>query len=565
MLTTNFPELRPGQREVIDRVLAAPTRFVLLSAPTGAGKSVIAAYIAEAVRESGRDWGGARSVFLTSTKQLQAQYRRDFPAMAEIKGMNNYPCQVLRLAGCDEHGCDERGDDYWEPTCDRGPCHDGPRGMRRWARAGCELKNGGCDYYDARREAANGPFVLANYKYFMLAQRDQTAPKQPILGDFALSVCDEAHTAVDQMISAQTTEWSRRAIRLLRAYKIRTDFLDSETLEEARDMVEVSVNKARYIRDRLPPDAPATTAPDGAPSYGRMTPRKKLTRELVKLEALRDAGPGCVWDPEERKLVDTTLTMESCERHLWKGVPKVVLMSATINRQTARTLDIPEEYLTVIEPEATIPSERRPVAIIEDAPWMNTYSWKDTDGKAFRQWIVLIDRILEHAAHVRTIVHTSSYDQAALLAAHSTHRRRIITHGRGQSPDGVRRYLKAPAGAVLASPAVDTGVDFPDDQCRVQIIAKMPWERETRVIKAIEGEHPGYRDCRAVLRMVQQAGRSTRSPQDASATFIIDSNVMKFTRGSRRNLWPEWFYESMEFLPREGVRDMLAITLADIR
>ena len=567
-LTSKFPEFRPGQQDVVDRILAAPTRFVMLSAPTGAGKSVIAAHVAEAVRDRERDTGGARSVFLTSTKMLQNQYRVDFPMMAEIKGMRNYPCQILKLAGCDAPDCDERSDQYWEPTCDRGPCHDKARGMARWARTECELRNAGCDYYDARREAEHGPFMLANYAYYMLAQRDQTGPREPLFGQFDLAVCDEAHAVVDLLIKAQSTEWGRRSVAFLRSQRVRTDFLSADTLEEAAEAARTAANKLIYLIAHTPPDESATNETDGAPTYGRPTRRKRLKAELEKVKKLiaAETSTGFVWDPENHRLVDTTLTSGSCEQHLWKGVPKILLMSATINEQTARTLGIPADQLTVIEAEPAIPAEQRPFALISGAPWLNYHTWKDTSGKSFRQWIVLIDRILDETPKVKTIIHVNSYPQADLLAAHSAHRARIINHGRGRAADGVARYLAAGDGAVLVSPAVDTGVDFPYDDCRVQIIAKMPWERTDPVVQAIEAAHPGYRDCRAVLKMVQQAGRSTRAPDDASVTFAVDSMILsKFTSGDNAKLWPGWFWESMEVLPRENVRGMLDIVVGGTR
>src|SRR4051812_21656735 len=82
------PTPRRGQIEAIRFVLDsfdAGKRFVILEAPTGAGKSAIGLTVADVY---------SNSYYLTIQKILQAQIIRDYAGcgMVELKGRNAYPC-----------------------------------------------------------------------------------------------------------------------------------------------------------------------------------------------------------------------------------------------------------------------------------------------------------------------------------------------------------------------------------------------------------------------------------------------------------------------------------------
>lgn len=78
-----FPAWHSIQKQSLEAVLRSPYRTSVLCAPTGAGKSLIAAALVRyyALR-------GLRCVILTATKALQDQYTHDdFPFLQDIRGM----------------------------------------------------------------------------------------------------------------------------------------------------------------------------------------------------------------------------------------------------------------------------------------------------------------------------------------------------------------------------------------------------------------------------------------------------------------------------------------------
>jgi ATP-dependent DNA helicase DinG len=87
----NFPfgHMRDNQRRVFQEITDAfnsEYKYVILEAPTGSGKSAIAV-------TTGLTLG--TSYILTSTKDLQAQYQRDFPFIRTARGMSNFACLAI--------------------------------------------------------------------------------------------------------------------------------------------------------------------------------------------------------------------------------------------------------------------------------------------------------------------------------------------------------------------------------------------------------------------------------------------------------------------------------------
>jgi ATP-dependent DNA helicase DinG len=83
-----FPNLRENQSHVLNEIataFASDYKYILLEAPTGFGKSPVAIAVALTL---------GTSYICTSTKDLQAQYARDFPFVRVAKGKNNFICAV---------------------------------------------------------------------------------------------------------------------------------------------------------------------------------------------------------------------------------------------------------------------------------------------------------------------------------------------------------------------------------------------------------------------------------------------------------------------------------------
>lgn len=98
----------------------------------------------------------------------------------------------------------------------------------------------------------------------------------------------------------------------------------------------------------------------------------------------------------------------------------------------------------------------------------------------------------------------------------------------------VEDFKQRQAGAILVSPSVGEGYDFPGDQCRWQFVCKIPFpDGRNRIIRARSEDDKEYGAFMAINKLVQIFGRIMRSKQDWGENFIGDDHL-------------EWF------LPRYG-------------
>jgi Rad3-related DNA helicase len=96
---------------------------------------------------------------------------------------------------------------------------------------------------------------------------------------------------------------------------------------------------------------------------------------------------------------------------------------------------------------------------------------------------------------------------------------------------------------------LDRGVDLPDEQCRVVIIAKVPYpylgDRQVNARLHSKGGQVWY-NVQTVRSIVQMTGRGVRHEDDWCVSYIIDSQFNNlWSRG--RGLFPLWWKEAMEW------------------
>ena len=87
------------------------------------------------------------------------------------------------------------------------------------------------------------------------------------------------------------------------------------------------------------------------------------------------------------------------------------------------------------------------------------------------------------------------------------------------------KHIKS-KNTVLVSSSLQEGVDLKDDLSRFQIIVKLPWLSlaDPRTKKLTDQNNKWY-STEMWRRLIQSWGRSTRSSDDSSDTFILDSHV----------------------------------------
>lgn len=529
-LPPKFAEWRPidrlrTQEDVVIAAACSDKRFVILNAPTGTGKSSIAMGVASLL--------GGRSLYLTQTKGLQAQLTTDFSPMglAEIKGQANYPCLYFE---------EPDRTNYHLPGCDEGPCH---------ANVPCIFRDTSCYYYSAVRRASKSNLVNANYSYWMHTRRFS----EPfVIGKFDNLILDEAHDAAQSLADFVQIYIDRSEVSKLLDLAIPGGSSIDEWVEWAR-------------HDALPRCKTAlegTAALVSLSNSGVATLRrlKRLDDHLTGLAYAMDwkrvdapdppawvPGTTTDWVIEEHKdgvTFQPVWASGYAEAYLFAGIPRVFLVSATVTPKDAQYLGIPRDDLEYLEYPSPFKREIRPVFSVPTV----RVGRKMVLGEE-RIWVNRIDQIIEKEAidkNHKGIIHSVSYDRAQLIFAMSKHSDIIEIHDRKKAKYAIERYRRADPPYVLLSPSVSTGWDFPMDEARFQIIAKMPFiDSRPAVIGARARADRQYLDYVALVTLIQMCGRGVRSEDDYCITYIIDDNFGDWFYRRNRKLIPKWFRSAL--------------------
>jgi Rad3-related DNA helicase len=484
-LGDKFRDWRRGQLDLIVKCVQSGKRFIGLPLPTGSGKTLIAVALAKLLAEE------HDSVILTATKSLQDQISRDFRGVFTMKGRDNYPCELLDN----------------KDHCGNGPCVEGEP---------CAYITGGCSYFDSLRMAQASITVNTNYAYYLASEHYSVG-----IGRRSLVICDEAHELRNWILNFLTVRLSVRR------------FNDLNWL-------------CRWTRPRTPAGW-----------------REWAYKAMVKLEQVKSEKQSCIkhlrklkptlqimtfinnewfvkWDDREG-LECGPVDVESYAPMLWGNAKKVVLMSATLTRQTMALLGI-RDY-DWIEADSRFPRRNRPFIWIPT----NTISHRMSKGE-WRDVIYRMDNIVRPRVDAgrKGVIHTVSYSRMMEVHRLSEHRSRMIIHEPGGQIDAIREFKESTDGAILVSPSVGTGIDFPDDECRWQIAVKVPfpdsrdpyYQAQQKATKGIGVHH-------ARIQLIQQYGRGVRSCADWCEFFILDDSV-RWVIFKEKKLFPRWFREAWQ-------------------
>lgn len=507
-LPDKFEEWRNGQDEAVSFVAEAPTRFIGLCCPTGFGKSL--AYIAAALAD------GGRVAVLTMKKGLQDQLVEDFGAvgLTDVRGMNSYPCLAA--------------DHYKLPrrtTCAEGPCHAG---------APCNLKDGGCHYYDALRRALASNLVVTNYSFWMHSYRYGEG-----LGSFDLLVLDEAHDAPEAVSSFVGVVLDNAELGSL--------LDDGRTPEPSapvrdwtawgRDQYLKCDTRIKLVGDRIKDSL--SRGLDLHPSYfSRLLKLKQLLRNLECVATM--VGEWAIERSGTRFVrLDPVWPGVYAERYLFKGISRVALFSATIRPKTAELLGITKSELSFREWPSTFPLPRRPVIYVPTISVRHTAS-----DMEMRSWVTRIDQIIRQRLDRKGIIHVTSYARRDLLVGNSEFRRIMLWHGSADTAEVVARFKHSHSPAILVSPSLTTGWDFPYQECEYAIIAKVPFpDFTTELARARDRTDANWSKYATMQILVQTSGRGMRAEDDSCEVLAVDDNIAWFVR-QFAHYAPKWWLDA---------------------
>lgn len=470
-------------------------RFQVSNLPTGAGKSLTAVTAAHL--------RGGRFLVLTGTKNLESQYLDDGLVQARVHSHRNYRCAAYRNEDADD-----------------------PEFRCAWPRQQCLHL---ADVEAVRRSRGS----VTNYAYWLSVARYSDPD---LLGAFDYLILDEAHSAPTWLVDALTvTITASRISRVLGisrpqipdrtqcAVKVQsivakyTDWLDSLLEAGARRLREVAERSEVRKVERLLADL----------SFVREVPRALASGEYrepwVVAHLADSASPGVAFIPRWGS--------DFAERYLFRGIPHVLLTSATVTPDHARYLGIPEHEMRYREAPSPFDPRRRPIVYIPTTRVdFRTMASAGARWKLYRQ----VDDLIEAAIDQRAgngIIHTGSYERnAELVSSLERYAAVVITHRKDTRDFNAQfeRFVEAGRSgrfAVFASPRIQEGVNLPDDTCRWQLILKAlaPIDMRDPLTKA-RCEDPRYRNLLTAEAFKQMCGRPVRGEQDFATTIVLDDH-----------------------------------------
>jgi len=489
-LPARFSSWRPQQLSAIDQRFSSERRVIAQCLPTGTGKSLSG--MAQAIVS------GERTLILTSTKGLEDQYVNDFKdsGLVDIRGRNNYDCAGFPHLGL---------------SCDEG------RHLK------CQYqKTGMCPHHVATSKAINSKIVVSNYTCYILNHLEHDS-----WGKFDFLILDEAHDSPDTLSSCLSIKVTAWELKHILARKLPDDNPDS-WVKVVPDMI--TALKRMFQNEDKAGNLTET-------SVKRLLSMKRLQAKLERIAAMCGDGEWVVQVGDDNHTLECLWPAPYAEPYLFHGIPKILLMSATMTPKTATLLGVDDDQLDYQEFNSTFIPTDSPVYVLGCAPRIDHRSSADSIDR----WIGYIDTIIASRLGRKGIIHSVSFARARDIALKSKYRQHMIVPEPGTTQRVVERFKSMPPPAILVSPSVTTGYDFPGTDAEYQIITKVPFPDSRSVLTQMRSTaDPLYAPYLTVQTLVQSAGRLKRSMEDRCETFIIDSHwnwfYMKY-----RHLFPIWF------------------------
>jgi Rad3-related DNA helicase len=491
-----FTKWRKYQDAAIVRALKSEARFVLHTIPTGGGKTLT--YVAQHLLM------GGRTCILTSTKALQNQIIRDYEELvSDIRGKNNY-------------GCKEEPNNPLI-TVDLGPCNYNIDCSRISAGSGDKQ----CTYYAAFDKMVTSNLVVTNYSYYM-----HNLSK---MGAFDLLVLDEAHSAPKELANFLGVSFRYEDLREFCGDTYPRTSKPEDWVAFAKTFVTIwGRKKLTYNK-----------------SAAGIHQASRLARLKRGMKTLSEHGDPDNWVPDatskKKIMFDPLSPAKFAEDYLFAGVDKIYLVSATATRKTLNLLGIEKDEVEVCSFPHTFPVKNRRVSFLPSVRVSRNNTPSENSW-----WMNRMDLILKAHPHTKGIIHAVSYKRAELIHDLTKYPHRIITHTDARDKDYALDRFRKSSNGVFLSPSSTTGLDFPYDECRFQIIAKVPWPNLFSPImkKRIELDKT-YASYIAMQEIVQASGRATRAEDDFCETFIVDNNFWDWFIWANKRFAPKWFMNSL--------------------
>lgn len=469
-------KLRRNQKLAIDKILEAYDNGksgIIIEAPTGSGKSVIATEASKRLNTQ-----NLRGYIILSQLSLIDQYEEDFD-IPVVKGIDNYICSVN------------------EKKVSVGDCK-----INQYHHTECTEY---CEYYDRRNKAMKSPTCIFSYQYWLI-QRNYV---QYTFGRRDFTIFDECHN-IGNIVQEH--------------YRVRLEYDEIikhiPQIEDIASSLRKETNKYRIhiLLRRLESkllEIKRTREPGISPEL--MTWYDWIKDIHCKVQDFNQStlkyGHHHIIKVHDgfkyslnRKWIDDFLIRQSKFK---------VFLSATIGDMDRYAHSISLTNYDTLRLDNTFNFDRSPIIV----------NPKHQISKVPHSALNDLERIMDNHKKDKGIIHTGNYKIARIIQEHFTDKRLLIYLKSQDKAHYIKVHKESDEPTILIGPTIYEGLNLPDDLCRFNIIYKIPFPYLKDPYIQTKSQL-WYNDI-VQRRIIQAIGRGNRHKEDYCSTYILDKAFIR--------------------------------------
>jgi len=519
------PSFRGAQEQALSDIrdaFAAGNDVVLVRAPTGSGKSLLARAIAGCARRPGEaEHVQATGAYYTTPQVSQLDDVAGDELLEDlsvIRGKSNYDCIL--------------------PGETSTPVNQAPCARERGF--DCPVKHR-CPYFSDRSIASNRNIAAMTLAYFM-----QTAGSD-VFGKRDVVVVDEAHGLAEWAEMYATIELSPAEVPVWDACEPpKIDGL-SDVEDYVERLTSVCSRRQEELRGKL------ELSPAEAEERDQLA---ELVRDLGWfLEDLRDPESPTTWVADQSENRAITVKPLDPARYLhhtvWDRGNRFALLSATILNKDAfcRSAGLNPDNVALVDVPHTFPVQNRPLYDVTQGKM--TYEHRDETLPKVARSIV---QVMAKHDDEKGLIHAHSYaiaDRLHELLDDFGVADRVRGHDSENRDAALSGWKRSTGADVFVSVKMEEALDLNGDLCRWQVLCKAPYPNtnDSRVAQRLEDGQWGWYYRTALRTVIQACGRVVRAPDDHGATYLADSSLVDLFERARHDM-PEWFEAQVDRMTR---------------
>lgn len=547
-----YPTPRPEQEEAIselETILNDSSSFTLLYAPTGTGKSGIARTVTDFFACK-----GYQSFIATKTKELQTQY------LEESRKYNQYGLHFEKILGRGNFKCINLSTKRLRVCCDNGLCvHiDYFKALKKEDTKTLKLfrlddgegdycfKH--CEYRKAIQWFKACDVGFANYHILLFdGLYSHMYPKRHVL------FCDEAHNLIDILRDFSKLTLNLKTIQNKLSFEVKKKKYSPDIEGIATDLKTpddwmIFVDKLyNYFKEDYQ-DKIKKAFGKNVKKYSVVLNKinKYFDILYMKIRMIQKDTNNFIFENGKNHCVFTPVKIsENIANLIFSKADHVVLMSASFTN-----LKLYQELLNIHDPYIIKIDDTRPLIkqnplFYHNVGHMNSKERRNTLPRLCEE----IEHIILRKRKDKGLIHVPDYKTGKYIYDHfenTKYAHRFLFHRNSdEKQDIVKEFKNSTEPLILISPTCYEGVDFPDDECRFQILTCLPVPYYDNFMKELSRQHPFEVRMMIATKILQMLGRGYRSKEDYCENHLLDKRFTFCTYGSHL-IRPEDFPEETQ-------------------